>query len=190
MAQESAMSPADTIKAIGSHWGLILTFGILTLILGIAVTANPGKSVVVVAVLVGLQFLLAGIIRLVMSFTHDAEGHRIWWIILGVLSIIVGAYLIKHIGVTIVILPMIIGILWLVQGVMEFFGGISAPTGTKGRGWEIFLGMIGFFAGIILLVYPISSIVTLAWIVGIWMIFYGFVTIFGAFQVKKAAELA
>lgn len=187
MADGSAMNPAETMKAVGSHWGLILTLGIVTTILGIGVVSRPITAGGVIALLVGLQVLIAGIIRLVMSFSHEGEGHRIWWIILGVLSIAIGVFLIKNPVDTFVITVMVIGILWMVQGIMEFFAAASEPSGTKGRGWEFFLGFVGFIAGIILLVSPISMGLTLVWIIGIWMIVYGLVTIFGAFQVKKAA---
>ena len=157
------------------------------MILGILVVADPATSVVFVAVIIGIEFVLAGIFRLVASFTGEGEGHRIWWILLGILSIVVGVFLIRHIGVTISILPIVVGIFWIVQGVMEFFAGI-ANKNMPSRGWTIFMGALGVVAGIIVVSWPIQTVVALAWLLGIWLVIYGLMTIFSAFRVRRLAH--
>ena len=50
---------------------------------------------------------------------------------------------------------------WLVLGVMTFVAAFSVK---QGRPWRIFMGLLGILAGIIILTYPISSALTLAFI--------------------------
>ena len=112
------------------------------------------------------------------------RGTGSWWILLGVLSIVVGVFLIRHLGVTLSILPIVVGIFWIIQGVIEFFAAV-ANRDMPSRGWTMFMGVLGFVAGIVVVSWPIQSIVTLAWVVGIWLGVYGLMTIVAAFQVKK-----
>jgi uncharacterized membrane protein HdeD (DUF308 family) len=188
MAQREKSDPAEMLQTLGRSWGWALFFGIVTLILGILVVIDPSSSVVFVAVLIGIEIVLSGIFRLVASFTSEGEGHRIWWILLGVLSIVVGVFLIRHLGVTISILPIVVGIFWIIQGVMESFAAV-ADRDMPSRGWTMFVGILGFVAGIVVVSWPIQSIVTLAWVLGIWLVVYGVMTIFGAIRLRKLVGL-
>jgi uncharacterized membrane protein HdeD (DUF308 family) len=189
MQQQARTDPADTLQAVGRSWGWVLFFGLITLLLGILVVIDPSSSVVFVAVLVGIEFVFSGIFRLVASFTAEAEGHRIWWVLLGIVSIVVGVFLIRHIGVTISILPIVVGIFWIIQGVMELFAAIANKE-MRSRGWTAFMGIVGLIAGIVVVSWPIQSIVTLAWVLGIFLVVYGLMITFSSFQVRKLAAAA
>jgi len=180
---------AESLRTLGRSWGWILFFGIVTFLLGLLVVADPGGTVEFVAIVIGLQFVVAGIFRLVASLTHEGEGHRIWWILLGIVSIALGAFLLRHLNFTISLLPVIVGIFWIIQGVMEFFGALENRE-MAARGWTMFMGVVGLIAGIVVISWPIKSITVLAWVLGIWMVVYGLMAIFGAFEVKKAAARA
>ena len=93
MQQEMTADPADALVAIGRSWGWVLAFGIITLLVGILTVAWPGRTVLVVAVLFGIQLFVAGIFRLVMAFTDEGEGHRVAYALIGIFSILVGILL-------------------------------------------------------------------------------------------------
>ena len=185
--QQMQNDPSASLKALGKAWGWVLFFGIVTLVIGLLVVADPGGSVTFIAVVIGLQFVLAGIVRLVASFTGEGEGHRVWWILLGIFSIAVGVFLIRHLNITISILPVIVGIFWIIQGIMEFFGAVEQKD-MPHRGWTMFMGVVGLIAGIVVVSWPIESITLLAWVLGLWLVFYGLLVIVSAFQVKKLAK--
>ncbi len=178
--------PSESLRALGRAWGWVLFFGILTLVVGVLVVADPGGSVTFIAVVIGLQFVVAGIVRLVASFTGEGEGHRIWWILLGILSIGVGVFLIRHLNITISILPVIVGIFWIIQGIMEFFAALEHKEMPQ-RGWTMLMGLVGLVAGIVVVSWPIESITLLAWVLGLWLVFYGALVIVSAFHVRKLA---
>ena len=50
---------------------------------------------------------------------------------------------------------------------------VAAFAQKQGRNWRIISGLLGIIAGIIILTYPISSAVTLAFIGGIWLVILG-----------------
>ena len=62
---------ADVLASIGRHWAWIMAFGVLTLLAGVAVLAWPGRTLVVIAVLFGVQLIVTGIFRFVAAFAAD-----------------------------------------------------------------------------------------------------------------------
>ena len=69
---------------------------------------------------------------------------------------------------------------------MDFFTGVFVRDMPR-RGWVIFTGILGFVAGLIVLFQPAISLVTLAWVLGIWLIIYGTMEIVASFSVRKLA---
>lgn len=178
----------DMMQSMASHWGLVLLFGIISIILGGLLIANPGAGVLAVTLLIGLEFFIAGIFRFVRAFGHSGAGHRIWWIVLGLLGVVVGIFLMRHLVSTALALGIIIGIFWFVTGIFELFASIEAK-GESGRGWGIFMGIIGIIAGLYLMFVPVS-IVVIAWVAGIWLVVYGVMTAIMSFSLKKASPAA
>jgi Short repeat of unknown function (DUF308) len=51
--------------------------------------------------------------------------------------------------------------------------------------WSIFFGIISTLAGVVVLAYPFDSIVTLALVVGIWLIILGVMEVISAFGMRS-----
>ena len=151
---------ADMLADVGRHWGWVLAFGIITLLAGLLTLAWPGRTIVVVAVLFGIQLVVAGIFRFVAALASDDESGatRVLLALLGVLSFIIGLYALRHILITIAALALLLGIFWIVNGAVEAFTALS-HRGMQGRGWTIFMGLLSVVAGVVVLVYGIMEIV-------------------------------
>jgi uncharacterized membrane protein HdeD (DUF308 family) len=176
---------ADMLARVGRHWGWLLAFGIITVVAGIVALAWPGPTLVVLAILFGIELLVLGIYRFVAAFGPDmSAGNRILYALLGVLSLIIGLYALRHVVITLIALALLLGIFWVVNGAVELFAAISHREMAH-RGWTSVLGVLGIFAGIILLAYPGLSLVVLAVIVGIWLLVYGFMEISVAWQIRS-----
>jgi uncharacterized membrane protein HdeD (DUF308 family) len=182
MAQRS--DPADTMAAWGRSWGWILGFGIVTTTLGVLIVAWPSETVLVVAVLFGLELFISGIFRLVTAFTSSGEGHRVAYTLVGILAILVGVLVLRHTFQTVALLGLILGLFWVIAGVMDFFAGIFVRDMPR-RGWTIFEGVLAFVAGIIVLMQPHLTLSVLAWVLGIWLIVYGLMEIVASFSIRK-----
>jgi uncharacterized membrane protein HdeD (DUF308 family) len=171
---------------VGRSWGWLMFFGIVTLIVGIAVVAHPGTSLVFVAVFLGAWLFVAGIFRIVEAIadTQDTGGFRVALALLGVVSILLGLFMMRNVGDSLAAIAFLIGIFWVVGGIIEFLVALTHP-GMPGRWWRVFMGLLGTVAGIIVLEQPQISLVTLAWIMGIWFIIYGVMQIVVSLQVRK-----
>ena len=169
-------------------WQATLFLGVVTLILGLIVAFHPSGSLNVIAVLLGILMLISGIFHLVRVFDAN-EPHRVWLGIAGLLFIVIGVVLIRHLHLTTGLIGLIIGIVWIVQGVVSLIAGLSGGS-QQGRGWWIFFGLISLIAGIVVASSPISSVTVLAVLLGIWFIVMGIFEIIGAFLLRHVAKKA
>ncbi|MFB7874622.1 MULTISPECIES: HdeD family acid-resistance protein [unclassified Nocardia] len=170
-------------------WQTILVTGLLAVVLGIIVLVWPGPSLLVAGVLFGIYMVVSGIFQLIAAFTHlPSTSFRVLSFISGVLSLIIGVFCFRDDLTSIVLLGLFIGISWLFRGVAMLFAAI-AEKGVPGRGWQIFYGLLSAIAGVVLIVWPISSVATLVLVVGIFLIIIGIMEIITAFGVRKDAHL-
>src|SRR5215469_1680748 len=111
--------PIDRITA--ATWQATLAAGVITLILGIVISFKPSGSLNVIAVLVGIVAIISGIFLLVRVFDRE-EQHRIWLGIAGLLYVVVGVVLIRHLSLTVALFGLLVGIAWIVQGIAALIG--------------------------------------------------------------------
>ena len=179
-------APSSPAFGMAASWQATLVLGVLSLILGLIVAFHPTGSLNVLAVLIGILMILSGIFHLIRVF--DArESHRVWLGIAGLLFIVIGVVLIRHLHLTLALIGLFIGITWIVQGVSALLAGITGGA-REGRGWWIAFGAISLIAGIVVTATPADSLTVLAVLVGIWSIVMGIFEIIGAFMLRRMAH--
>lgn len=171
-----------------SAWQVLLFAGIASLILGVLVLAWPDETLVAVGVLFGLYLLFSGVMQLIAAFgTHTTTGVRVMAFISGALSILLGLFCFRGATQSILLLALWIGIGWLFRGIMQTVAAISDEA-MPARGWHIFLGVVTFLAGIVLIVSPLESLSVLTVLGGCWLLAVGLVEVVTAFMVRSRAK--
>ena len=183
MPTEDQETPLEFIAA--TAWQTTLFLGVATVILGLIVTIHPSGSLNVIAVLVGILMIISGIFHLIRVF-DSAEQHRVWLGIAGLLYVVIGVILIRHLNLTVAVIGLIVGLTWIVQGLSALFGGIAGSR--EGRGWWIFFGIVSLIAGIVVVADPISSVTVLAVLLGVWFIVMGLFEVVAAFIIRRAVS--
>ena len=183
VADDYGGEPTPPAMLTGS-WQAAMFLGTVTLILGLIVSFHPTGSLNVIAVLLGILMILSGIFHLIRVF-DPRERHRIWLGIAGLLFIVIGVVLIRHLHLTRALVGLVIGITWIVQGLAALIGGISGGV-REGRAWWITFGVISLIAGIVVAATPADSVTVLAVLVGIWFVIMGILEIIGAFLLRHA----
>jgi uncharacterized membrane protein HdeD (DUF308 family) len=168
------------------HWGLVLTYGIVTLGLGIALAVWPDASVTVFTVLLAIQLIIAGIFRIsaALSVSRNDGGVRALVGLSGGLALIVGLLILRDPLQSVLVLGMILGVFWVIAGVIDIIGAFISPP-ASGRGWEVFSGVVSVLAGGFLLVYTDLSLKLLVVFVGIWLIVAGILAVVAAFKLRS-----
>ena len=163
-------------------WQAPLVVGVLTLILGLVVSFHPTGSLNVIAVLLGILMILSGIFHLIRMFDSN-EVHRVWLGIAGLMFIVVGVVLIRHLDLSRALIGLVIGITWIVQGLTALIGGMAGDV-REGRAWWIIFGVVSVIAGIVVASTPASSLNVLAVLLGIWFVIMGIFEIIGALLLR------
>lgn len=85
-------------------------------------------------------------------------------VLLGVLQVVLGFFLVALPGITTLILVQILGIYWLVLGVVSIFQ-IFTGRGSVHWGWLLFSGILGILAGFLVLRHPyLGALATLGFL--------------------------
>ncbi|WP_236975328.1 MULTISPECIES: HdeD family acid-resistance protein [Mycobacterium] len=181
----ATLSPPSLLPHL---WKSTLVSGILSLALGAAVAAWPGQTVLVAAIFFGAYLLVTGAAQVVFAFSlHVSAGSRILLFISGAASLILAVLAFRHFGNAVLLLAIWIGVGFIFRGVATTVSAISDPE-LPGRGWAIFIGLISLLAGIVVMASPFQSIITLAYVVGIWLIVIGVFEIVSSFGIRKASK--
>jgi len=169
---------------LATTWLATLITGGLTVILGLVVTFHPTGSLNVVAVLLGILMILSGIFNLIRVF-HPGEEHRVWLGIAGLMFVVVGVVLIRHLDLSRALIGLFIGITWIVQGLSALLVGLVGNV-REGRAWWIIFGVVSIIAGLVVATTPLSSVNVLAVLLGIWFVIMGAFEIIAALIVRHA----
>lgn len=186
MENSSATLPPPSL--LPHLWKTTLISGVLSLAVGVAIVAWPGISVLVAAVAFGVYLLITGAAQVAFAFAlHVSAGSRILLFVSGAASLILAVLAFRHFGNAVLLLAIWIGVGFIFRGVATTVSAISDPT-LPGRGWQIFIGVISLLAGIVVMASPFDSIITLAWVVGVWCIVIGVMEVVSAFGIRKASQ--
>ncbi|GAA2504485.1 HdeD family acid-resistance protein [Streptomyces longisporus] len=169
-------------------WQIVLLTGIASLVLGVLVLVWPGASLLAAGVLFGVYLLISGIFQLVAAFgTHKTTALRVLAFISGSLSILLGLFCLRGPMRSILLLALWIAIGWLIRGITQTLAAASDST-MPARGWQIFLGIVTFLGGIVLIDSPLHSVAVLTLLGGIWLVAVGVVEIVTAIRIRGRAR--
>jgi len=180
---------SETLDTVSKSWWLVLILGLTTMAIGVSTLNHPVRAYHTIAVLFGLWLIVSGIVSIVRGLaSHIDGGLRVMLVLSGTVSLFLGSsFLHATIVEKIALLSLYIGIVFLFRGAIDLVAGFSAHE-TAGRGWTIFMGVIGMIAGLYMINNPFAGaaawISTMAWL----LIFFGVLEIFGAFRIRSLAK--
>ena len=163
---------ADLLARLGRSWTWILGSAVATLVPGILVLVWPDETLHVLAVLIGLYLLVTGGFRFVAVFGREEHGERLPSLLAAVLYVLAGVLCLRHPLQTITALSLIVGIIWLVSGVLTLYTAIAAKD-LPHRGVVLGVAVLGIVAGIVVLALPTESARALTRLLGLWLVLLG-----------------
>jgi uncharacterized membrane protein HdeD (DUF308 family) len=147
----------------------LLLFGVVALGVGIFFVVSPHETLSTFTAIAGIFVLVDGVIAIVASIFGSGEG-RALLALLGVLSAIAGLILIKKPFETLVVFTLIVGVWFVVAGIVRI---VSAFASREGRGGTILIALLDLAAGVVILAWPDLGLATVAVIIGITLIVRG-----------------
>jgi uncharacterized membrane protein HdeD (DUF308 family) len=158
------------------HWWLMMLAGILCFALGIAVFVFPLESYVTLSILAGVLMLVVGAAQLIIASTSgNYLAMRGYMLIGGVVDLLLGLLLCVYPGVTMAILPIMLGIWMMYHSFMIIsFGGDLETFNMKGSVITFIGGVTLLALSFIVLVNPFSAgVAAVVIMAGIGLLVFG-----------------
>jgi uncharacterized membrane protein HdeD (DUF308 family) len=173
-AAPAPADPQDVLAHLGNSWLWALGFALAALVPGVIVLVWPQETLHVLAVVIGLHFLVAGAFSFVTAFgrSRPDSGSRPVHVLLALASVLVGVLCLRHPLQTVAALSLLVGALWLLSGLMTVYVAV-ADRDLAHRGLTCATGALGVVAGIVVLGFPAESAVALARLLGLWLVLLG-----------------
>lgn len=170
------------------HWWLLALAGVLCIAIGITVFAFPLESYVTLAILFGVLLLVVGAAKLISASTSaNFFMMRGYVIVGGILDLLLGIFLCVYPGVTLVALPVMMGLWMLYNSFMLIgFSGDFDTFGIPGSGWLTGGGILLLLLSIFVLVNPFGAgIATVVVLAGVGLIVFGILLISLSMKLKE-----
>ena len=169
------------------HWGVVLASGLLALGLGLTLALWPGETLVVVTVILAIQLLVHGVLRVVSAVAASGldTGVRALVGLSGALAVVVGLVVLRDPVRTLTAIALVLGVWWLVSGIIDVVGALVSPIPGR-RGLDVASGLVSAVTGGFVLVAPTLSFGVLVLVVCIWLFAIGIIAVLTALRLRSA----
>jgi uncharacterized membrane protein HdeD (DUF308 family) len=188
MSEDTEFVTVSRATTLADHWGLVLTYGVLTFGIGLVLALWPSETLTVLAVLLGFDLILMGSVRMLLAMASASLDRNGRWLVglTGVLAVLIGVLCLTNPTQTLHVIGVLIGVFWIIAGLGELLGAFLPSTpGT--RVWDIVKGGITIVAGIFLVANPHVSLGFLVLVSCLWLLGYGLVVMVDALRLRSAA---
>lgn len=181
---------AETKQLITDKWGWFLALGIVLILAGLAAIAFPFLSSIAAKVVLGWLFLIGGVMMIVHAFQAPGWGGFLWEVLIGLLYVVVGAYLAFFPIAGLLTLTIVIAALFIAEGIFEAIMAFRIRP-HEGWIWLLLSGIAALAVGVIIAMgLPESAVWALGLLVGINLLFSGWSYVFLALAGRRAHEEA
>jgi uncharacterized membrane protein HdeD (DUF308 family) len=144
--------------------GVLIAAGAASLVVALVTIFYPDVTLLVLAILAGINLFVLGIVGLVEGLFRGHEGSRVLAAILGLLAIIAGIVLIRRPAESVLAFVVILGVWFVVSAVVAF---VRAIFEREARSIRLVVALVEFVFGVLILSLPKLSVGTLAVLAGI-----------------------
>ncbi|WP_338888225.1 HdeD family acid-resistance protein [Rhodococcus sovatensis] len=184
----------ETLLRIGKDlWWAVLIRGIFAVIFGIVALAWPAVTVWALVVVFGAYAIVDGLSAIYRAISaRKVESGWVWWLLGGLVSLGAGIVAFVWPEITALAAVFVIGIWAIMGGLLEIAGSIRLRKldGASHWGMLLFAGILELVFGLVLVFFPISGILSIVWLIGVFALVFGVLLVVSAFQVRSAAKKA
>ena len=159
-------------------------------VIGLVLIIFPEISMLAICYFLGIAAIVFGIVKITGYFSSDPYGLAFQFdLAFGIIAIVLGAVVVIHPGNIIALVPIIMGIYFMTDGIMKIQTAVDAKRFGIRRWWLILISAIAIgIMGLLLLVNPFEGAVTLTVLLGITLLADGIANICIAAYTVKAIK--
>lgn len=174
------------LQMLAENWWIFAIRGVAAIIFGVLAFLWPGPTVIVLALLFGAYALVDGVAMLISLIRGDAGARRNAWAVglIGVLGVAAGIVAVVWPEITALALLFVVAAWSIVTGIMQIIAAIRLRREIEGELWLGLGGLISVLFGLYLVIFPGPGLLSLVWLVGIWAVIFGIVSLVLAFRLR------
>lgn len=168
------------------YWWAITIRGIVSVLFGLFVLFWTKDILQVLVLLFALFVTASGIVNIFASFAaRDAHEH--WWVYLvkGIFEVILGIIIFIYPLISIIAIVYLIALWALILGIIELWISSNILREVAQRWILTTTGIFSIIIAILLVVFPISSVVTVAWLIGLFALISGIAMLIFGLEVRR-----
>lgn len=177
---------ASTIK----HWYVPMIIGILFILFGFYIFSTPLETYVTLSVFFSISFIVSGIFDIYFSVQNkDSIQGWGWYLVSGLLSLVIGIYMIINPVISISVLPFCVGFTMLFRS-FQLLGYAFDLRNLKVLSWGnvAITSVLGIVLSFVLLASPIFTGISLVVITALTFVFVGVSSISLSLELKKIKD--
>jgi uncharacterized membrane protein HdeD (DUF308 family) len=171
----------DDVSGVAKEWWLLAVLGVVSIVAGVLAIAYPDITLLAMGIIFGFYLLLAGLFEIVQAIFGDDDSRALSAII-GVVGLIAGLVCLRRPGESVLALVLVLGVYLIVAGGVHL---VFAFGYSEHRGLALLSAAADIVLGILILALPKVSVVTLAVLFGISLIFRGAFACVSAFMLRR-----
>jgi uncharacterized membrane protein HdeD (DUF308 family) len=171
------------------HWWVLALRGVLAIVLGILALAWPTITLLALAIVFGAYALVDGIFAAVAA-TRAGPGRHTPFVLEAIFGIVIGLLALAWPTVSLFVLVFLVAIWAIVTGVSAIMTAVRARELITGEWLYILGGAISVLFGVLVLFWPASGAVAVAWLIGVYAILFGITMIAAALLLRKGRDRA
>jgi uncharacterized membrane protein HdeD (DUF308 family) len=152
--------------------------GLAALVVGVVLLFNPVAAAHTLALLVGLSFVIGGLLELAVGWESEHRGTAIF---LGAILVIGGILAAAWPNVTLFTVALVTGLSLIAHGAVRVGVAVVARDEIRGWGWLVLAGAVNVIAGIIAIAWPEATVFVLSVILGLQIAAFGLLLLVSAF---------
>lgn len=179
----------EVSKVLRSVWWLPVLRGIVLLVLGIALLAQPTVTTAAIVWLFGLFAVVDGVLAAAQGLANRGTPGAGWWVVEGLGGVLVGAVVMLWPGPTVRVLFFLLAAWLLVLGVVSIIASVAISRSRDvGWHWPFALGLVSTLFALLLVVRPQQSLAVFAVLLGLFAFVSGALNVVGGFAVRSLAR--
>ncbi len=175
------------LDVLSRNWWVLLIRGIAAIIFGIGILFlwSPGLVLQTMTIVFGAYAIVDGVFAIIGGIQH--RSHPRWWAVVleGIISVLAGIGAFLFPGLAVISLLYIIAFWAVATGVMQIISALQLRKEIDNEWMLIIGGIVSIIFGVLLVVFPESSIVTLLWLFAVLSIAFGVMMAILAFRVRN-----
>ncbi|HEY0504340.1 MAG TPA: DUF308 domain-containing protein [Lysobacter sp.] len=183
----SASMSAGLFAGLGRSWWVLVLYGLIAVLFGIAAFLWPARTAVAMAWAFGVMALAEGLLTLFALARREVAVSKGWMALYAVASLAFGVMAVINPVKTAKVLLLLLAAWLIVAGIWRIVLAIRIRKEITGE-WMIALsGVLAIILGVMFAAAPAAGLVTVALWMGLGALIYGVLQIIAGFRLRKLA---